>query len=90
MGLHNFQVQTGKENDLKRFRETLERDFTLEELMTLCHDMAIPYENLGSSNTREGRVRELIQHCERHGRLLELLITTAKSRPRKSWRELWE
>lgn len=76
--------------NLGTYRKILESEFTLQEVQTLCFDIGVQYQNLGSENTLEGRIRELIEYCDRHGRLLELLITTAKVRHRSSWHELWD
>ncbi|VAW36124.1 hypothetical protein MNBD_CHLOROFLEXI01-3866 [hydrothermal vent metagenome] len=76
--------------DVKAYKEILAREFSKNEIKDICIDMRIEYEDLGSDDTLSGRIRELIKYCQRHSRLLELLITTAKARPRNSWQELWD
>lgn len=76
--------------NFKAYRQILERSFTKEEIKTLCLDLEIEYDNLGSLDTLSSRIQELIHYCNRHGRLLELLITTVKTRPNSSWHELWD
>jgi hypothetical protein len=69
--------------DRVRLRQNLVTYFDLDELRTLCFDLGIEHENL--PGTKEGMARELVRHCERHGRTAELVATCRRLRPRVAW-----
>ncbi len=52
--------------------------------MTLCFELNIDFENLAGA-TKKDKVRELLQHCQRYGRLEELQTEVGKLRPRIDW-----
>lgn len=60
-------------------RHALTIAFSLEELVTLCFDMGIPYEDLGGDG-KEAKVRQLILYCERHDLLVHLIEFVRQTR----------
>jgi hypothetical protein len=65
-------------------RRKISTHFDDNEIQTLCFDLGIEYENL-PANTKEGKTRELIIHCEQNGLLLRLLKLCQKQRPHIDW-----
>ncbi|MCB0078748.1 MAG: hypothetical protein KDD73_15155 [Anaerolineales bacterium] len=61
-------------------RDQLSHRFNLDELRTLCFDLAIPYENLAGS-TLSAKARELVTYCERHHRTDDLVALLREQRP---------
>ena len=60
-------------------RRSLTEHFNREELRTLCFDLGIEDEDL--PDTLNGMARELVETCERRGRLPELIETVRRLRP---------
>lgn len=71
-------------NIVLALRDNLNTYFSESELKSLCFDLGIDYENLGGS-TKSGKVLELIQMTQRHGRLSELVDLVRQQRPHASW-----
>lgn len=70
-----------QQNPRTRLRELIREAFNLSELKTLCHDLAIPWEDLVGQSLTD-KIRELIQYCERN-RKVETLVDYCKcKRPR--------
>lgn len=69
---------------LVTFKKNLNTDFNADDLRTLCFDLDIPYEDLGS-NTHSGRIQDLIDYGKRHGRLAEIANYCQQKRPRTTW-----
>ena len=69
-----------------RLREQMEAGFNLDDIQTLCFDLAVKYENL-SGDTLTRKVIGLIEHVERHGMLPALIGTLAQNRPHVDWLE---
>jgi hypothetical protein len=70
-------------------RQNIAEYFNLDELRTLCFDMGIKYENLAAS-TLDGMARELVAHCERAGKIRELVAKLRKLRSNVSWEDVPE
>lgn len=68
---------------LAEFRQNLARCFSREELRTLCFDLGIEHENL--PDAKDSMARELVAHCERHQRILELTRKCRELRPSVAW-----
>lgn len=70
----------------EKFRERLSMHFDMSELVSLCFDLNVKWEDLaGETITR--KVIELIRHMERRGRKHELIEKCQKLRPRVNWTE---
>ena len=67
-----------------QLRRVLDEYFNETELRNLCFDMGIDYEGL-SSGGKADKARELIAHCERHGRVDELERRCRELRPNAPW-----
>jgi hypothetical protein len=70
-----------------RLRQLIDKNFSLEELRTLCFDLGVDYDSL-SAEGKTGKVRELISYIVRRDRLPELIEHLANSRPAVPWSEL--
>jgi hypothetical protein len=64
-------------------RHNLSQHFNVDELRELCFSLDIEDEDLPGG--KSGMIRELIGHCERHGRTLELLDLARQARPHLDW-----
>jgi hypothetical protein len=71
-------------NIVLALRDNLDTYFSVGELKSLCFDLGIDYENL-SGSSKSGKVLELIQMVQRHGRLSELVDLVRQERPHASW-----
>lgn len=58
--------------------------FNEEELKTLCFDIDVHYDDL-PAHGRDGKARELIEYCDRHGKRYQLNTHCKKSRPSYPW-----
>lgn len=67
-----------------RLRALIEKHFDLAELTVLCFDLGINNQNL-SGDTLTVKITELIKHCERHGRMSDLLLALQQARPQVPW-----
>lgn len=64
------------------------REFNIDELKELCFELSIDYEDL-SGSTKSDKIRELIDYCQRRGRINELLIAYRRARPNSTiWRSI--
>jgi hypothetical protein len=66
------------------FKRNLKKAFNDNDLKALCFDLNIPYEDLGS-DTHNGRIQDLIEYGQRHGRLAELTAYCRQHRPHLVW-----
>jgi hypothetical protein len=66
-----------------RIRNNMTEYFNIAELQTICYDMDIDHENFPSA--KSGLARELLQYCERRGRLPELIEICREERPDVEW-----
>ncbi len=72
-----------------RLRELMLKHFDISELKTLCFDLDVDYESLGSADAgRTDKVRELILYFERRERMSDLIAACARLRPEVSWANL--
>ncbi len=55
------------------------------ELRTLCFDLGIEHENLPEA--KNGMARGLVEHCERTGRVPELVEKCKGLRPKVAWED---
>jgi hypothetical protein len=69
---------------LKKLREGLCNHFSQDELKTLLFDLGMDYDGLPGEG-KESKVRELVKHYQRRGRLAELVDEVAKQRPEVPW-----
>jgi hypothetical protein len=72
------QIERGK------LRQVLVTYLSGSELRDLCFDLKIDYEALSGEN-KSDKARELIAHCERHGRYTELIEICYRLRPNAPW-----
>ncbi|MBK7181184.1 MAG: hypothetical protein IPH82_29060 [Chloroflexi bacterium] len=70
---------------LSLLREKLTQSFNKDELITLCTDLDVNYDDL-PGDTLSAKARELIAYLERRDHLEELLALCAKLRPNVKWR----
>lgn len=70
--------------DRQKLYETMQSRFDGEELKILCYFLGINYGYLPGEGQR-GKVRSLIELCEREDRLGELIAKCAELRPRVDW-----
>lgn len=73
--------------NLSLLLKQIEQSFNNDELRLLCYDLGINYENL-PGETRSQFARELILHCQRTGRLSDLIQVCRELRPNASWPSL--
>jgi HEAT repeat protein len=62
--------------------EKIAAEFNLEELQNLCFKLNVPYDEL-ESRGKQGKVRELIEYCQRHGKIRDLIVRIDNLRPHK-------
>ncbi len=81
------EAQSGGQNrGLALVRRSLETYFNLEELKTLCFDLGVNYDNL-AGETLAGKSRELVNYCQRHNLLPDLLALCQEARPEVDWQQ---
>jgi formylglycine-generating enzyme required for sulfatase activity len=73
----------GLPSDRAELRQKLVEHFNREELRTLCFDLGIEHENL--PDTKDSMARELVAHCERQGRIPELVAACQRLHPKVPW-----
>jgi hypothetical protein len=69
---------------LTDLRQGIISTFSLEDLITLCSDLGVDYENLGGQG-KEAKARELVAHLVRLDELAPLVAYCARQRPRYPW-----
>jgi formylglycine-generating enzyme required for sulfatase activity len=69
--------------DRTKLRQNLTRYFSKDELLTLCFDLGIDYENF--PETKRGIARELVAHLDRCGSLSKLREICKQWRPKAPW-----
>ncbi|MCL4804679.1 MAG: SUMF1/EgtB/PvdO family nonheme iron enzyme [Anaerolineae bacterium] len=67
--------------DTTQLRQFILDHFNLDELKTLCVDLAVVYDDLGGEG-RAGKARELVLFMERDSRLIDLRAVLAQQRGR--------
>lgn len=75
------------EVDPVRLRDLLLESFNEDEFRDLCFVLRLDYDDLSGTN-RSSRARELVNLCERDGRLDELLTEAERLRPRTDWQSV--
>jgi DNA polymerase III delta prime subunit len=76
--------QTAPTTELTTLRRQIEAHFNLDELLILAFDLGLNYENLaGETLTR--KIHALIELCQRHGRLPDLISHLRQNRPQVEW-----
>jgi hypothetical protein len=75
--------------DLIKLRQILTDHFDDGELRTLCFDLRIDYQSLPGEGKAD-RARELIAHCQRHGRMADLIDRCGQLRPNVAWPDATE
>jgi hypothetical protein len=75
--------------DLVKMSWLIQNYFSLNELGGLCFEAGINFENVPGEHTLNSKSRNLVQYMARHGRLLPLLLTAVKNRPRTDWASLY-
>ncbi|MCI0393335.1 MAG: NACHT domain-containing protein [Chloroflexi bacterium] len=66
-------------------RELIVEHFSRGELVTLCADLGMDYDDLPGASKPE-KIRELIAYMERRGRLSDLFDQLSRSRPQVNWK----
>jgi hypothetical protein len=69
---------------LHTFRQAVANSLSEEELITLCFDLGIDYDDLPARG-KQNKIRELITLCRRTGRLPELTAALRQARPNVDW-----
>ena len=70
---------------LQDLAHKIEAHFSLEELAGLCFELdTVKYENLDGTTLKD-KVRNLVEHCKRHGEINELVTQCKKLRPKIDW-----
>lgn len=71
-------------SDLTSLRNAIVKHFSSAELVDLCWDLSIDYDDLPGS-TRSAKARELIGFMNRRGRLEQLVVVLQRRRPLVNW-----
>jgi hypothetical protein len=82
--MQDTEPLSGSVSDLSLLQGQIEKVFNLEERKDLCLSLDIEYENL-AGETRRAKVRELVKHCHRYGRLADLIQQCRAERPQETW-----
>lgn len=81
----SINMQKKKETfELGRLRHQISETFNIEELKSLCFDLNVSYDGLAGEGL-DGKARELISYCLRHGSLAQLIQYCAEQRPHLTW-----
>jgi hypothetical protein len=72
--------------DLRKLHNLLIKSFNMSELHDLCFTLNVDFDELPDAG-KEGKIRELLQYLNRHGRLEELVQLCAQQRPSLSWED---
>jgi len=71
--------------DQTSLRKKIMQHFNESELKTLCADLRVDYEILPEPAGKEGKIRDLIDYCQRHGKYDALVAMCREQRPHVSW-----
>lgn len=77
-------AKDGNSMNLQELAGKIERRFSVTELNDLFFQLSIEYDDLPGS-TRKDKIRELVQFCDRHDRLDELVNICKIIRPNETW-----
>ena len=73
--------------DSAKLRQNIETHFDKDDMAILCHDLHLRYGNL--SRPREDTTAlQIVNHCEKRGRLVELLNYCQRKRSRVDWQSI--
>jgi hypothetical protein len=73
---------------LAQLRQQLDKFFSQDELMTLCFDMGVDYEDLvGAGGPKSALTRNLVAYLLRRDRLSDLVEICSRVRPNVKWTE---
>jgi hypothetical protein len=75
--------------DATKLRKLLVYHFSVQEIITLCADIQIEYQDLGGEG-KEAKARELINLLIRTGRVNELVEHAAMKRPQVGWEQTYQ
>lgn len=67
-----------------RLRQFLLAHFDEDEINDLCFDLRINVQDLGAEG-RKNKVRALIEYCERHSRIDDLVTASSRLHPDEDW-----
>lgn len=70
--------------NLSQLRDQMIQVFNVEEVKSACFDLNINYEGLAGEGL-DGKARELIGYCLRHGSFSQLIDYCAEKRPHLTW-----
>ena len=70
--------------DLVYLRKLLVEYFSLEEVRDICFEIRVRYEDL-PGETKNAKVRELVQYLYRRGQLQKLIAVAKRDRPCVAW-----
>lgn len=71
-------------SQLATINQNIVKLFDDNELRTLCFELAIDYDSLPGQG-KSAKARELVAHCNRHGRVGELVNQCQRARPGSDW-----
>lgn len=71
--------------DINKLKDLIAEHFNNEELKDLCFKLSVKYEDLGESIQNTSKSRSLVEYMMRQERLLDLLLTVGKERPKVDW-----
>lgn len=77
----------GRTEAQARLRQQLVDSLSEEELKTVSFDLGVDYESLPAQG-KASKARELVAHCERSGKIPELVAQCRKLRPNVSWEQV--
>lgn len=69
---------------LIQLRNLIHQSFSLDEFRTLCFDLGVRYDDL-SGDGLEGRVNNLVLHCQNRGLTERLLTYCSQKHPELNW-----
>ncbi len=78
------EVGSTRNTGLATLRQNIEKYFNMDELKDLTFDLGINYENI-PGETISAKSRELINYCQRHNLLRELIEKCAELRSQVDW-----
>lgn len=72
---------------MRELRNTIDSNFDIEEVRTICFDLSIDYDSLRGEG-KTAKVRELVLQCARQRRLPELFDLLKKERSHIEWESI--
>lgn len=71
--------------DKLRLRDMLIKHGTLEDLRTICNNLAIDYESVPGGDNKSAKARELVAFCDRRMKLPQLVAACQEVLPEVGW-----